>query len=49
MEQSDLFQLVLQCQNLNVFFVVYNDILGTILEKHAMVVEKYIKTFKTSW
>ena len=49
LEQSDLIQLVLQCQNLNYSIVVYNDILGAILEKHASLVEKYFKTSKTPW
>ena len=41
--------MVLQCQNLNDSIVVYNDILSKILEKHAPLVEKYIKTSKTPW
>ena len=49
LEQSDIFQLVLQCQNLNDSIVVYLDILGKILEKHAPLVQKYIKTSKTPW
>ena len=28
---------------------VFNGIVGTILEKHAPLVEKYIKTSKTLW
>ena len=44
LEQSDVIQLVLQCQNLNDSSVVYNDILSKILEKDAPLVEKYIKT-----
>ena len=35
LEQSDIVQLVLQCQNLNDSIVVYHDILSKILEKHA--------------
>ena len=49
LEQSDIIQLILQCQNLNDFIVVYNDVLSKILEKHALPVQKYIKTSKTSW
>ena len=39
----------MQCQNLNNSIVVYNEILGKILEKHACLVENYIKTSKTPW
>ena len=49
LEQSDIIQLVLQCQNLNDSFVVHNDILSKILEKHAPLVEKYTKTSKMPW
>ena len=49
LEQSDIVQLVLQCQNLNDSIVVYHDILSKILEKHAPLVQKYIKTSKTPW
>ena len=49
LEQSDIVQLVLQCQNLNDSIVVYHDILRKILEKHALLVQKYIKTSKTPW
>ena len=49
LEQSDIVQLVLQCQNLNDSIVVYNDILSKIIEKHAPLVQKYIKTSKTPW
>ena len=51
LEQSDVVQLVLQCQNLNDYNVVYNDILSKILKKHAPLVEKYIKTstVKRQW
>ena len=49
LEQSDVVQLILQCQNLNDSIVVYNDTLSKILEKHAPLVEKYIKTSKTPW
>ena len=38
LEQSDIIQLVLQCQNLNDSIVVYNDILRKILKKHAPLV-----------
>ena len=47
LDQSDIFRLVLQYQNSNDFIVVYNDILSKILEKHAPLFEKYIKTSKT--
>ena len=49
MEQSDIIQLVLQCQNLNDSIVVYNNLLSKILGKHTPLVEKYIKTSKTPW
>ena len=49
LEQSDIVQLILQCQNFNDSIVVYNDILSKILEKHAPLVEKYIQTSKTPW
>ena len=49
LEQSDIIQLVLQCQSLNDSIVVCNDILSKILEKHAPLVEKYIKTSRTPW
>ena len=49
LQQPGLYQLVLQCQNLNDSIVVFNDILQAILEKQAPLVEKYIKTSKMSW
>ena len=49
LEQSGIVQLVLQCQNLNNSIVVYHDILSKIIEKHAPLVQKYIKTSKTPW
>ena len=49
LEQSDIVQSVLLSQNSNDSIVVYNDILSKILEKHAPLVEKYIKTSKTPW
>ena len=49
LEKSDLIHLVIQSQKLNDSIVVYNVILGTILEKHALLVERYIKTSKTPW
>ena len=49
LEQSDIVQSVLQSKNLNDSIVVYNDMLSKILEKHAPLVEKYIKTSKTPW
>ena len=47
LEQSDIVHLVLQCQNLNDSIVVC--MLSKILEKHAPLVQKYIKTSKTPW
>ena len=39
--------MVLKCQNLNDSIVIHNGILSKILQKHASLVEKYIKTSKT--
>ena len=47
LELSDIIKLVFKCQNFNDSIVVHNDILSKILEKHALLVEKYIKTSKT--
>ena len=43
LEQSDVIQLVLPCQNMNDSIVV-SDVLGTIKKKHAPLVGKHIKT-----